>query len=91
MNSETLRINMYPLKDDAIQLNFGEYEYEILERIDELVKAKFINFHPNIESADIVHYTCPSIFFIDHGNHLILNEDKTPIAKTSLIRERNGN
>lgn len=90
MSSETLRISMYPLKGDAIQLNYGEYEYEILDRLDNLVKAKFVNFHPNIEDADIFKYTCPSVFFIDHENHLILNEDKSPIAKTSLLRDRNG-
>jgi len=90
MSSETFRINMYPLQGDAIQLNFGEYEYEILDRVDDLVKARFINFHPKLEGDDIIHYTCPSIFFIDHRNRLILNEDKTPIAKTSLLRERKG-
>lgn len=89
MSSETFRINMYPLKDGAIELNHGEYEYEILDRVDHLVKAKFINFHPNLEEGDIFHYICPSVFFIDHENYQILNEDKLPIAKTSLLRERN--
>ena len=88
MSLETLRINMYPLKDDEITLTHGEYEYEILESVDNLVKAKFINFHPSLDDMDIFHYTCPSIFFIDHQNQQILNENKLPIAKTTLIKRR---
>ncbi|MCF1334392.1 hypothetical protein LH678_19160 [Acinetobacter baumannii] len=79
-------INQY----EKSEMNFITANYKILERADGLIKAELSHYSFGdtvVEDEDHVK-TLPKIFYIDHGNSLILDEQHKPIATTNMIRRR---
>jgi len=89
MENETGITNFYPLKGTGIVLTYFTVEYEILERQNNQIKAKFKKADQNIEgNQDPLIYSIPDIFFIDISKHLILDVNGKEVASTSLIKRR---
>ncbi|MFW6699349.1 hypothetical protein ACODTP_17745 [Acinetobacter pittii] len=85
----TESINYFPITEDGRpELNVVTANYKILERADGLIKAELshYNFGDEIIEEDDNVIALPKVFYIDHGNSLILDEQRKPIAKTTMVR-----
>lgn len=85
----TESLNYYPITEDGgTELNLISANYKELGRVDGLIKAELSHYNFGdtvVEDEDYVS-TLPKIFYIDHGNSLILDEQRKPIAKTTMVR-----
>lgn len=71
-------------------MNFITANYKTLERADGLIKAELSHYSFGdtvVEDEDHVS-ALPKVFYIDHGNSLILDEQRKPIAKTTIVGRR---
>lgn len=64
--------------------------YRTLEKANGLIKAELSHYSFGdtvVEGEDHVN-TLPKIFYIDHGNSLILDEQRKPVATTTMVKRR---
>lgn len=87
----TESLNYYPITEDGRpELNVVTANYIRLGSVDDLIKAELSHYSFGEEIIVDNDYiiALPKIFYIDHGNSLILDEERKPIAKTTMVRRR---
>lgn len=87
----TESLNYYPITEDGRpELNVVTANYIRLGSVDGLIKAELSHYNFGdtvVEDEDHIS-TLPKVFYIDHGNSLILDEQHKPIAKTTIVGRR---
>lgn len=84
MLDENKIIDFFPKTSNGYDVSI-RVEYQVLELNENIVKAQFVKFIPTTNNI-VEGYSVSNIFYINHDDNTILDENQKIIAKTNLVK-----
>lgn len=84
MLDENKTIDFFPKTSNGYDVSI-RVEYQVLELNENIVKAQFVKFIPTTDDL-FETYSVSTIFYINHNDNTILDENQKIIAKTNIVK-----